>query len=104
MPAISRRRPWLLPAQRGLQLGGCCSRRARRLRELLADPATTVLAHALDDRQQIAPLVGQRVFDPGRNLGVGVALDDPILLERPQTQRQRARADPGERALELAEA
>ena len=46
----------------------------------------------------------ERVLDPRRHLGIGVALDDALLLERPQPQRQRPRADAGERALELAEA
>ena len=51
-----------------------------------------------------SPFSRQRVLDPRRHLGVGVALDDPLLLQRPQPQRQRAGTDPGKRALELAEA
>ena len=40
----------------------------------------------------------------GGTSGIGVALDDPLLLQRPQAQRERARADPLQRALQLAEA
>ena len=68
--------------------------------ELLA----AVAAHVLDQRDQRPALGGQRVLDPRRHLRVGVPLDDALLLERPQPQRQRPRADAGERALELAEA
>ena len=50
------------------------------------------------------PFSRQRVLDARRHLGEGVALDDALLLERAQPQRERARADPGERAFELAEA
>src|SRR5579862_2192496 len=62
------------------------------------------MAHALDDREQVDPLLRERVLDARRDLGVGVALDDAVLLERAQPQRERPRADPRERALELAEA
>jgi hypothetical protein len=56
-----------------------------------------------------ASLLRQRVLDvsaAGSTSGNlrGVALDDPLLLERPQPQRQRARADPRQRAFELTEA
>ena len=61
-------------------------------------------AHVVDDRQQRAALVRQRVLDARRDLGERLALDDARLLEVAQAQRQRARADPAERALELAEA
>ena len=40
----------------------------------------------------------------GGTSGKVLALDDALLLERAQAQRQRPRADPGERAFELAEA
>ena len=39
----------------------------------------------------------------GGHLGEGVTLDHALLLERAQPQRQRARRDAGERALELTE-
>ena len=67
-------------------------------------PAAPVAAHVLDQRHEGLALVGERVLDPRRDLGIGAALDDPLLLERPQAQRERAWADPVERALELTEA
>src|SRR5918999_5775241 len=83
--------------------------RLRRLGPLdglavVAQPLATVDAHRLHDRDQRAALLGQRVLDPRRNLGEGLALDDALLLERAQPQREGAGRDPGERALELAEA
>src|SRR4051812_45277501 len=68
------------------------------------EPATAVRTHFLDHRDQRLPLIGERVLDAGRHLGVGVPLDDLAFLERPQPQRERARADPLQRALKLAEA
>src|ERR1700730_4024139 len=76
----------------------------RGLRDLLARPTAPVVAHAVDDRQQVEPLLGQRVLDARGHLGGGVALDDAVLLQRAQPQRERGRADAGERALQLAEA
>src|SRR4051812_580101 len=69
-----------------------------------AEPFAAVGAHRVDDRQQRLALRSQRVLDARWDLGVGVALDDPLLLEGAQAQAQRAGADAGERALELAEA
>ncbi len=68
------------------------------------EPLAAVGAHALDQWDERPPLLGQRVLDARRHLGICLALDDSLLLERPQAQRQRARADPLERALELTEA
>jgi hypothetical protein len=67
-------------------------------------PATAVAAHVLDQRHQRFALLGQRVLDPGRHLGEGVAGDDALFFKRPQAQREGARADPLQRALQLAEA
>src|ERR1700676_4373516 len=122
MPRDSARRVAILPRQPSLrsalrparppesalrgdggEFGGDRRLLDRRLRGLLAEPAATVLAHALDDREQIEPLPRQRVLDARRHLGVGVALDEAVLLERAQAQGERPRADAGERALELAE-
>ena len=50
------------------------------------------------------PFSVSAVLDPRRHLGVGAPLHDPVLLERPQPQREGARADPLQRALQLAEA
>src|SRR3954453_1393945 len=69
-----------------------------------AEPDLAVGAHVLDDGDEGTALLGERVLDPRRHRGVRRALDDALLLERTQAQRQRARADAGERALELAEA
>ena len=68
-----------------------------------AQPLAAVATHVVDQRDEGLALRGERVLDPGRHLGVGLARDDSLLLERPQPQRQRARADAGERPLELAE-
>ena len=69
-----------------------------------AQPVFAVLAHVTDDRQQRAALLGERILDARRNLWKGVRSDDRLLLQRAQAQRERARADPRERAFELAEA
>ena len=79
-------------------------RRSRLARLVLGQPAVAVGAHVLDQRHQGRALVGEGVFDPGRDLGVGPALDYPLLLQRAQAQREGAGADAGEGALELAEA
>src|SRR6185295_4240312 len=71
---------------------------------LVEQPAAAVGAHVLDQGYQGLALLGEGVLDPGRHLGEGVALDDALLFQRPQAQRERARADPLERALQLAEA
>src|SRR6188472_308595 len=70
---------------------------------LFEEPAGAVAAHVLNQRHQRLALLGQRILDPRRNLGEGVALDDPLLFQSPQAQRERARADPLQRALQLAE-
>src|SRR3954467_6085542 len=68
-----------------------------------AKPLGAVRAHAVDDRHERAALLGQRVLDPRRDLGVRAALDDALLLPRAPPQRARARGDAAERALELTE-
>src|SRR3954454_14166411 len=67
------------------------------------EPATAVGAHVLDQRDEGSALVRELVGHARRHLVEGAALDDPLLLERPEPQRERARADAVERALELAE-
>src|SRR5262249_44633773 len=62
-----------------------------------------VRPHAVDDRDERAALLGQRVLDARRDLGIRAALDDALFLQRAQPQRERARGDAAERALELAE-
>jgi hypothetical protein len=69
-----------------------------------AQPLTSVGAHALDERHQRPPLVGEDVLDARRNLGEGLTLDDALLLQGAQPQREGAGTDSGERALQLAEA
>src|ERR687896_761278 len=69
-----------------------------------AQPLAPVAAHVLDQRHERLALRRKRVLDPWGHLGEGVALDDALLLERPQAKRQGARADAGQRALQLAEA
>src|SRR3954451_5996357 len=70
---------------------------------LHAEPLAAVATHVVDQRHERLTLGGERVLHPGRDLRIGVPLDDGLLLERPQPQRQRARADPRQRPLELAE-
>ena len=82
----------------GLDGGGDSARRRS------SSQRRAVAAHVLDQRHQRLALLGQRVLDPRRNLGEGVARDDALLFQRPQAQRERARADPLQRALQLAEA
>src|SRR5215212_6666699 len=69
-----------------------------------AEPLAAVAAHVVDQRHQGLALGRERVLDPRRDLGIGVALDYAVLLERAQPQRERAWADPRERPLELTEA
>ena len=75
-----------------------------RARALGAQPLLAVGAHRLDDRDERAALGGERVLDARRDLGERLALDDALLLQRAQAQREGARGDALERALELAEA
>src|SRR6266487_1872043 len=87
-----------------LRRSGRCSHGRRLGLTLGGQPALAVLAHRLDDRDERAALLGEQVLDARRNLGERRALDDALLLERAQAQRQRTRADALQRALELAEA
>src|SRR5918996_313139 len=64
-------------------------------------PLAAVGAHVLDQGDEGPALVRERVRDPGRNLGIGLALHDSLLFQRPEAQREGARADPVERALQL---
>ena len=57
-----------------------------------AEPLGAVDAHRLDDRDERAALLRQRVLDARRDLGERLAGDDALLLERAQAQRERARA------------
>src|SRR4051794_15742485 len=66
-------------------------------------PATAVAPHVLDQGHESATLLGQAVLDPGRHLGIGPSLDDPMLLQSTQAKREGARADPLQRALQFAE-
>src|SRR5262245_46696181 len=68
-----------------------------------AEVLAAVAAHVLDQRHEGLALGRKRVLDARRDLGIGVALNDALLLERAQAQRERARADPRQRALQLTE-
>src|SRR5918995_2074604 len=74
------------------------------VRPLDGKPALAVGAHVLDQRDQRAALVRQRILDAWRNLRIGLALHDSQLLQCAQPQRERPRADALEGALELTEA
>ena len=73
-------------------------------RAVFTEPLQTVRAHVLDQRHECTSLIGQRVLNPRRDLGEHAAVDDALVLERAQPQRERAGADPLERPFELAEA
>src|SRR3954470_22532557 len=77
--------------------------RCGRLALVQREPMAAVGAHVLDQRDEGSALVGELVGHAGRHLVEGAALDDSLLLERPEPQRERARTDAVERALELAE-
>src|ERR1700689_3828007 len=79
-------------------------RRGDRLFAVEAEPALTVGAHVLDDRQQRQALFGERVLHARWDLGKSVALDNALILECAQAQRECARTDPRQRALQLTEA
>src|SRR2546423_4746831 len=87
-----------------LRRGGSSGGRRDPLAALGEEPLAAETAHVLDEGEQRAPLRRQRVLDARWDLRERLALHDPLLLERTKAQRKRARADPGERALELAEA
>ena len=87
---------WTRPTRRSRERRRVRRRRARRgvaRRALGAQPLLAVGAHVLDQRKQRAALLGERVLDPRRDLGEGVALHDALLLERAQAQREGARRD-----------
>ena len=68
---------------RGVVLGG--DRRGRRDGAVVdAEVLAPVAAHVLDQRHERLTLRGERILDPGRDLGIGVPLDDALLLERPR--------------------
>ena len=58
-----------------------------------AQPLAAVGAHRLDDRDERAALLGQRVLDARRDLRERLTRDDALLLERPQAQGEGARGD-----------
>jgi len=63
------------------------------VRDVAVEPVAAVDPHLLDQRDQGSALLGQRVLNPRRDLGEGLALDDALLLQRPEAKRQRPRAD-----------
>src|SRR5215210_7406569 len=67
------------------------------------EPGAPEAAHLLDDRQEVAPLLGQVVLDPRRPLGIRAAFEDAVVLERAQPLGQRAWGDAGARGFELGE-
>ena len=60
--------------------------------------------HRFEDWPEGEAVARKRILHARRHLREGVALDDPLLLQRPQSQRQGPRADPLKRTLQLAEA
>src|SRR5215203_5608056 len=81
----------------------CLDRGGDRLALVDREPAASVGAHVLDQRDQGAALVRELVGHARGDLGEGPALDDAVLLELAQSQREGARADALERALQLTE-
>src|SRR4051794_27011107 len=79
------------PVSRGLSLGdGHDGLLVARLGARAAQPPLAVLAHALDDGEQRLALLGQGVLDARRDLAERLALDDALLLQRAQAQREGA--------------
>ncbi len=78
--------------------------RSQRRWRMRAEPLSPYARMSSISGTQRAALVGERVLDARRHLGKGLTLDDPLFFQRTQAQRQRARADALQRALELAEA
>src|SRR6185503_19565131 len=87
-----------------LRLGRCFDRRAGRVDVALkTEPLAPERAHVLDQGQQGNALGREDVLDARRDLWVCLARDDALLLERLQPERERARADPVQRSLQLTE-
>src|SRR5205085_1676604 len=66
-------------------------------------PLPPVAAHLLDQGHERLALLGEAILHSRGHLWIRPPLDDALGLEGPQPQRERARADAFERALELAE-
>ena len=69
-----------------------------------AEPLVAEAPHLVHDGEESFALRGERVLDARRRLRVALARDDLLRLEPPQPLRERPRADPFARALELCEA
>src|ERR671937_663064 len=98
---------WRVPRVPYLRLLGGDRRLAPLVRGddvAVQEPAPAVCAHVHDQGDESPPYLGQPVLDPRRYLRVRAALDDAVVLERPQPQRERPGADSLERSLQLAEA
>src|SRR5205085_3326717 len=78
----------------GLQLARRVGLGHRVAIALGTEPLAPVLAHVLDQRHEGATLLGQRILDSRRHLGICLALHDPLLFQGAKPQRQRARTDP----------
>src|SRR5829696_5824061 len=104
-PAGGRRTAWPSQALGELRRDWLAPGFGRRGSAIVhAEPLAPVAAHVLDQRRNRHALRRQRVLHTRRHLGVGVALDNALLLEGAEAQREGPRADAGQRALELAEA
>src|SRR5437588_3486397 len=53
---------------------------------------------------QISTLLGERVLDPGRDLGDHAPIDEPLILEELEALRERRGIGAAERVLQLTEA
>ena len=79
-------------------------RELERLAGFVAKPIGAVAPHGFDYWQQGVALVGQGVFDPGRNLGEAGPLDDFCFFQALEPFGKGFGADAGEGALQFAEA
>src|SRR5688572_14845696 len=68
-----------------------------------AEPLVAEAAHLVDDGEERATLLRERVLDARRRLRVALPRHDLFRLEPAQPLGERARADPLARALELRE-
>src|SRR5512146_3282129 len=90
---------WTIPAAGSAYSRPCGGRRLLAA----AEPAIAIRAHGVNQVCQCLTLLGQRVLDLGRHLGVGAAMQHALTLERREPLGKRLGADANQRALELAE-
>src|SRR5581483_4388357 len=87
--ALRQDPPARLSPEASVAAGGADGRGLPLTVAVPAEPPGAVLAHGLDQRQQVLALAGEAVVDPGRHLAVDAPVEDPLLLQRAQAQGER---------------